>query len=80
MVDATVVGFGDAFGSGVWFQTCFLLDAQGYRVAVGFSASSLIALNYRSIPTNSKDAVVLTYLHEITAGVCRFTAGRNAGR
>jgi hypothetical protein len=60
MVDATLVGFGDTFGSGVWFQTCFLLDAQGYRVAVGFSASSLIALNYLSIPTNSKDAVVLT--------------------
>lgn len=45
MVDATVVGFGDAFGSGVWFQTCFLLDAPEYRVAADFSASSLIALN-----------------------------------
>ena len=32
MVDATVVGFGDTFGSGVWFQTCLLLAAPGYRV------------------------------------------------
>ncbi len=44
MVDATVVGFSNTFGSGVWFQTCFVLNAPGYRVAVDFSASSLIAL------------------------------------
>lgn len=45
LVDVTLVESGDTFGSGVWFQTCILLDAPGYRVAVDFGASSLIALN-----------------------------------
>lgn len=63
MVDVTFVGSGDAFGSGGRFQTCILLDAPGYRVAVDFGASSLVALNQLGVPPNSIDAVVLTHLH-----------------
>ncbi|MDA0996602.1 MAG: MBL fold metallo-hydrolase [Proteobacteria bacterium] len=62
-VFVTFVGSGDAFGSGGRFQTCILVDAPGFRLAIDFGASSLIALNKLGISHNSIDAVVLTHLH-----------------
>ena len=62
-VKVTFVGCGDAFGAGGRFQTCFLIDAPGLRVALDFGASSLVALNRLDLAHNSIDAVVLTHIH-----------------
>jgi ribonuclease BN (tRNA processing enzyme) len=62
-VSVTVVGCGDSFGSGGRFNTCFLVDAPGFRFCIDFGASSLIALQRLGIPHNSIDAVLLTHLH-----------------
>ena len=40
----TVIGSGDAFGSGGRFNTCFLVEAGGRTIALDFGASSLVAL------------------------------------
>jgi len=59
----TVVGSGDAFGSGGRFNTCFLVEAAGRAVCVDFGASSLVALKAHGIDPNGIDAVVLSHLH-----------------
>lgn len=64
----TFVGSGDAFGSGGRFQTCILVEAPGFRFAVDFGASSLIALKKMGIEHNAVDAVLLTHLHGDHAG------------
>jgi ribonuclease BN (tRNA processing enzyme) len=62
-VKVTFVGSGDSFGSGGRFQTCILVDAPGFRFAIDFGTSSLIALNQLGIDHNTIDAIVLTHLH-----------------
>jgi len=62
-VKVTFVGSGDAFGAGGRFQTCFLVDAPGFRFTIDFGASSLIALNKLGIDHNTIDAIVLTHIH-----------------
>ncbi len=62
-VTITFVGSGDSFGSGGRFNTCFLVDAPGYRFCIDFGATSLVALNKLDIEHNSIDAIVLTHLH-----------------
>jgi ribonuclease BN (tRNA processing enzyme) len=59
----TVVGCGDAFGSGGRFNTCFLVDTPGLRFAIDFGATSLVALAKLGIDHNSIDAIVLTHFH-----------------
>ncbi|SDY91887.1 Beta-lactamase superfamily domain-containing protein [Modestobacter sp. DSM 44400] len=62
----TVVGSGDAFGSGGRFQTCIALasdQASPPRVLLDCGATSLTALRHQEIETNSVDAVVLSHLH-----------------
>lgn len=59
----TVVGCGDAFGSGGRFNTCFLVDVPGLRFAIDFGATSLVALNKLGIDHNTIDAIVLTHFH-----------------
>jgi ribonuclease BN (tRNA processing enzyme) len=59
----TIVGSGDAFGSGGRFNTCFLLETGGGRVLVDCGASSLVALRVRAIEPNSIDGIILTHLH-----------------
>jgi ribonuclease BN (tRNA processing enzyme) len=62
-VTVTFVGSGDAFGSGGRFQTCILVDTEGFRFAIDFGASSLVALNKLDIDHNSIDAIVFTHIH-----------------
>jgi ribonuclease BN (tRNA processing enzyme) len=62
-VSVTIVGSGDSFGSGGRFNTCFLVDAPGFRFCIDFGASSLIALERLGIAHNSIDAVLITHLH-----------------
>ncbi|MDJ1159801.1 MBL fold metallo-hydrolase [Chelatococcus sp. SYSU_G07232] len=59
----TIVGSGDAFGSGGRFNTCFLLQGSGGTLAVDFGATSLVALKRLGLSTNDIDAVVLSHLH-----------------
>ena len=59
----TIVGSGDAFGSGGRFNTCFLLETAKARLLVDCGASSLIALNAHGIDPNGIDGIVLSHLH-----------------
>jgi ribonuclease BN (tRNA processing enzyme) len=59
----TIVGSGDAFGSGGRFNTCFKVDAEGATVLLDCGASSLIALKTLHIDPNAVDAIVLSHLH-----------------
>ena len=59
----TVIGSGDAFGSGGRFNTCFLIEAAGRTIALDFGASSLVALKARGIDPNALDGVFLSHLH-----------------
>jgi ribonuclease BN (tRNA processing enzyme) len=57
------IGSGDSFGSGGRFQTCILVDADGYRFLIDCGATSLVALKRADIDPSSIDAVLLTHFH-----------------
>ena len=59
----TVVGSGDAFGSGGRFNTCFLLETARATLLVDCGASSLVALKAHGLDPNSIDGIVLSHLH-----------------
>ncbi len=59
----TVIGSGDAFGSGGRFNTCFVLETVKATLAIDFGASALPALKEQGIGPNRLDAVVLSHLH-----------------
>jgi ribonuclease BN (tRNA processing enzyme) len=58
----TVIGSGDAFGSGGRFNTCFLVEGKS-TVLLDCGASSLVALRARGIDPNRIDGVILSHLH-----------------
>ena len=45
----TVIGCGDAFGSGGRFNTCFMIDTASKRLLLDCGASSLVALKAQKI-------------------------------
>ena len=59
----TIVGSGDAFGSGGRFNTCFRLETAKGVLLVDFGASSLIALKAHGLDPNGVDGIVLSHLH-----------------
>jgi len=59
----TIVGSGDAFGSGGRFNTCFLLETAKGTLAVDFGASSPVALKAQGIDHHRIDAIILSHLH-----------------
>jgi ribonuclease BN (tRNA processing enzyme) len=59
----TVVGCGDAFGSGGRANTCFWLETAETTIALDFGATSLVALKRLGLDSNRIDAVVLSHLH-----------------
>lgn len=59
----TVIGSGDAFGSGGRLNTCFLIETDTRKVLLDCGASSLIALKARGIDPNTIDGVILSHLH-----------------
>ena len=59
----TVIGCGDAFGSGGRFNTCFLVEARRSTILIDCGASSMVALHRQSVDTNAVDGVILTHLH-----------------
>src|SRR5438445_9791328 len=59
----TIVGSGDAFGSGGRFNTCFRVETGGRTVFVDFGASSLVALRAQGHDLNDIDGIILSHLH-----------------
>jgi ribonuclease BN (tRNA processing enzyme) len=59
----TIIGSGDAFGSGGRFNTCFMLDTAKGRLLIDCGASSPPALKARGVDFNTVDGVVLSHLH-----------------
>lgn len=59
----TIVGCGDAFGSGGRGNTCFWLETGKGTIVVDFGASTLPALKALKLDPSRIDAVVLSHLH-----------------
>jgi ribonuclease BN (tRNA processing enzyme) len=59
----TVIGCGDAFGSGGRLQTSYLVDAAGTRFLIDCGASTMIGLNRLGIDPNSVPAIFISHLH-----------------
>jgi ribonuclease BN (tRNA processing enzyme) len=59
----TVVGSGDAFGSGGRFNTCFFLETARGTLLVDCGASALVALKAQGIDPLRIDGIVLSHLH-----------------
>jgi ribonuclease BN (tRNA processing enzyme) len=59
----TIVGSGDAFGSGGRFNTCFQVESASATVLVDCGASSLVALKARGLDPDRLDGVILSHLH-----------------
>jgi ribonuclease BN (tRNA processing enzyme) len=59
----TVVGSGDAFGSGGRFNTCFFIETTKGNLLVDCGATSLVALKAHGLDPNRIDGIVLSHLH-----------------
>lgn len=59
----TIVGCGDAFGSGGRFNTCFWLKTAKATLLVDCGASSLVALKGLGLDHGDVDGIVLSHLH-----------------
>lgn len=59
----TVVGCGDAFGSGGRLQTCFHVEAQGHRFLIDCGATAIIGLNRLGLDTNGIETIFISHLH-----------------
>ena len=59
----TIIGCGDAFGTGGRSNTCFRLDAGGRTVLADFGASALVAWSRLGFDTNDIDGIALSHLH-----------------
>jgi ribonuclease BN (tRNA processing enzyme) len=59
----TVVGSGDAFGSGGRFNTCFQVESASATLLIDCGASSLVALKARGLDPDRLDGVILSHLH-----------------
>jgi ribonuclease BN (tRNA processing enzyme) len=59
----TVVGCGDAFGSGGRANTCFWIETGDVTAVLDFGATSLVALKALRLDPCSIDLVILSHLH-----------------
>src|SRR5262245_66227340 len=59
----TVVGCGDAFGSGGRLQTSYLVEATGTRFLIDCGASVLIGFNRLQLDPNSVPTIFISHLH-----------------
>ena len=59
----TIVGSGDAFGSGGRFNTCFWLQTAKATLLVDCGASSPVALKARGLDHGNVDGIILSHLH-----------------
>ena len=59
----TVVGSGDAFGSGGRLQACFHVETRETRFLIDCGASSMIGLNRAGLNPNDIGTVYISHLH-----------------
>jgi ribonuclease BN (tRNA processing enzyme) len=59
----TVIGSGDAFGSGGRFNSCLHVEAGAERLLLDCGATSLVALNQAGIDRNSLSTLLFTHFH-----------------
>ena len=59
----TVIGCGDAFGSGGRLNTCFYIKAASQGLLIDCGASSLPGLKLRGISVEDIDTIVLSHFH-----------------
>src|SRR4051794_21981371 len=59
----TIVGCGDAWGTGGRIHTCFRVDLGGHCVLVDFGASALVGCNRLGLDLDAVEAIVLSHLH-----------------
>src|SRR5579872_4574511 len=59
----TIIGSGDAFGSGGRSNTCFWLETAKNTLVVDFGASALPALKARGLDHDKIDGIILSHLH-----------------
>ena len=59
----TVVGCGDAFGSGGRLQTCYHVGSERGQFLIDCGASALIGLRRQGLQPNDIDTVFISHLH-----------------
>jgi len=59
----TVIGCGDAFGSGGRLQTCYCVDTGRERFLIDCGATALIGLDRQGIDPNSIGTILISHLH-----------------
>lgn len=62
-MEITVLGCGDAFGSGGRLQTSFLLNIQQHKVLLDCGATILPALHKHNFTSKDIDAIIITHFH-----------------
>ena len=74
----TIVGCGDAFGSGGRFNTCFWLKTAKATLLVDCGASTPVALKARGLDHGNVDGIILSHLHGDHFGALPFLLHRGA--
>jgi ribonuclease BN (tRNA processing enzyme) len=59
----TIVGSGDAFGSGGRFNSCLFIETAKSTLLLDCGATSLVALKAHGLDPNRIDGIVLSHLH-----------------
>ncbi|MEZ5851242.1 MAG: MBL fold metallo-hydrolase [Hyphomicrobiaceae bacterium] len=59
----TVLGCGDAFGSGGRLQTCYHVDCGDHRFLIDCGATSIIGLNRQGLDPNAIGTIFISHLH-----------------
>jgi len=59
----TIVGSGDAFGSGGRFNSCLFVETAKSTLLLDCGATSLVALKARKLDPNRIDGIILSHLH-----------------
>lgn len=62
-MNLTVVGCGDAFGSGGRYNTCFLICEGDKKILVDCGASTLLRLKQLNVSPVDIDAIIITHFH-----------------
>lgn len=59
----TVVGCGDAFGSGGRLQTCYHVDTGSERFLIDCGATTILGLNRLGLDANGVGTILISHLH-----------------
>jgi ribonuclease BN (tRNA processing enzyme) len=62
-ISLTVIGSGDAFGSGGRLNTCFHVKAGSYQFLIDCGVTSLTGLKENGIKQEDIDAILITHFH-----------------